>query len=171
MTNFSGRHALYRLFSADGVLLYVGITNNAARRFAEHAQAHGWWPEVADCKVEFYSDRLSLLDAEATVIRKEKPRHNVKHNQDRPAPAAAGPRIKRTDLDPDLAEVAALVPGVERHLATMAFIETWEQNVAQARAVRDDDLRALAAEHGKAAAARMAGVSLSTIKLAVGRQA
>jgi hypothetical protein len=60
-------------------------------------------------------------------------------------------------------------PGPDRLADLTAYIEQGEEKLRAARVLRDEDLRALAAKHGKAAAARMAGVSLSTIKLAVGR--
>lgn len=64
----------------------------------------------------------------------------------------------------------AMVPGVERLEAIAAYIAAGEEKIRDARGLRDADLRALAAEHGPAKTARMAGVSLSTVKLAVGRR-
>lgn len=60
-------------------------------------------------------------------------------------------------------------PGLSRIAAVAEYIEQGEAKIRDARKLRDDDLRDLAAEHGPAKAARLAGVSLSTVKLAVGR--
>lgn len=61
-------------------------------------------------------------------------------------------------------------PGLDRLADLNAYIEQGEEKIRAARVLRDEDIRTLAADHGKAAAARMAGVSLSTVKLAVGRR-
>jgi hypothetical protein len=68
-----------------------------------------------------------------------------------------------------LDELRKMSPGSDRALAIAAYIKAGEQKLRDARKLRDDDLRALAAQHGPAKAARLAKVSLSTVKLAVGR--
>jgi hypothetical protein len=72
----------------------------------------------------------------------------------------------RANLD----QIAQRPPGLERAEALSAYIKVGEEKLRAARALRDEDFRALAALHGKAGAARLAGVSLSTIKLSVGRR-
>lgn len=69
-----------------------------------------------------------------------------------------------------LDELSKRKPGPDRLADLTAYIGQGEAKIREARALRDQDLRALAEKHGKAAAARMAGVSLSTVKLAVGRR-
>lgn len=69
-----------------------------------------------------------------------------------------------------LDQLRKLPPGLKRHAALRAYIEEGEAKLRAARALCDEDLRIAAAEHGKAGAARVAGVSLSTVKLAVGRR-
>jgi hypothetical protein len=68
-------------------------------------------------------------------------------------------------------ELSKRKPGLDRLADLTAYIEQGEAKIRAARALRDEDLRKLADQHGKAAAARMARVSLSTVKLAVGRRA
>lgn len=68
-----------------------------------------------------------------------------------------------------LDDLSKRTPGAERLGALTEYIAAGESKLRDARVLRDEDLRVLAAEHGKAKAARMAGVSLSTVKLAVGR--
>lgn len=72
-------HALYRFFAEDGELLYVGITSNPARRFAQHGAAKEWWEEVAEIKMDRHSSREAVLAAERAAIIAEKPRYNVVH--------------------------------------------------------------------------------------------
>lgn len=69
-----------------------------------------------------------------------------------------------------LQELKSMKPGVPRAEAIAEYIAAGEAKLREARCLRDDDLRTLAAEHGPANAARRAGVSLSTVKLAVGRK-
>lgn len=75
--------ALYRLYSADGELLYVGIAFDAGRRFVRHQDDKDWWPLVARVAVEHLPNRPSALEAEERAIRTEGPRFNVKHNSGR----------------------------------------------------------------------------------------
>lgn len=74
------RHVLYRMFHADGDLLYVGLTKNPAARFKQHADSKDWWTTVAQITVEHFSTREELAIAEVAAIRNEHPRHNVTHN-------------------------------------------------------------------------------------------
>jgi hypothetical protein len=60
-------------------------------------------------------------------------------------------------------------PGAARAEAIAEYLAAGEAKLRDARLLRDEDLRALAAEVGKSEAARRAGVSLSTVKMAVGR--
>ncbi len=71
---------LYRLFAADGDLLYVGIAANLGRRFEQHAEQKPWWSEVVHIRLEHHASRLAALTAETRAIRDEYPRHNVVHN-------------------------------------------------------------------------------------------
>jgi hypothetical protein len=68
-----------------------------------------------------------------------------------------------------LDELRRMKPGTDRVKAITEYIEQGEAKIADARKLRDADIRALAAEHGPAQAARMSGLSLSTVKLVRGR--
>jgi hypothetical protein len=76
---FLANHVLYRLYRSDGRLLYVGMTKNLTTRIEKHARDQPWWAEVADCRVEFYSDRETLLAAETTAITTELPAYNYNY--------------------------------------------------------------------------------------------
>lgn len=84
VTEDSERTALYRLYSEDGVLLYVGITSNLERRFAQHAADKDWWPKVARREVEWYGSRRSAECAEEAAIKARIPRHNRLHSPEPP---------------------------------------------------------------------------------------
>lgn len=66
---------LYRMWGADE-LLYVGISNNAPRRFEEHAGDKSWWPQVLNVTVEHFPTRDEALAAEILAIHREFPVHN-----------------------------------------------------------------------------------------------
>ena len=72
--------ALYRLYDRAGTLLYVGISNDVHGRIRTHRMEKAWGSLIADSRIEFYATRVSALDAEATAIRRERPRFNVIHN-------------------------------------------------------------------------------------------
>lgn len=69
--------AVYRMFNLDGALLYVGISDDPKRRFAQHAHDKGWWYLVVRWTVEWYPDRASAAAEEARAIVDEAPAYNV----------------------------------------------------------------------------------------------
>jgi hypothetical protein len=71
--------ALYRLYSADGALLWVGITHSLRERLAKHAEDKPWWAEVAHKTVAWCSSQREAERAEADAIRTEEPRYNIRH--------------------------------------------------------------------------------------------
>jgi excinuclease UvrABC nuclease subunit len=73
------RTAIYRAFSPDGSLLYVGIAKNWGARWAQHAQCSPFFGGVARLDVRYMPTREEALVAEAEAIRNERPIWNVKH--------------------------------------------------------------------------------------------
>lgn len=93
---------VYRLFDAQGRLLYIGKTYNVRARLwgrGGHAHTKPWWPEVASVTATEYRTEEAALDAEAWAIRREKPLHNV----ERPHPRT--PRAPRR-LGVELLQIA-----------------------------------------------------------------
>jgi len=72
-----GLTCLYRLYSSDGTLLYVGVANDPIRRMKEHRANRDWFGEVAGIRFETHATRREAEDAEAEAIRAEHPRHNI----------------------------------------------------------------------------------------------
>lgn len=72
-----GRTALYRLYDANGTLLYVGITTNPRQRWTEHAMSKAWWDEVCSKTVEWFEVRIEAARAEAVAVRVERPMWNL----------------------------------------------------------------------------------------------
>jgi len=68
---------LYRMYDANDVLLYVGITSRGARRFAEHAADKPWWRHVDRIDLEHHRTREQVENAERIAIASERPLHNV----------------------------------------------------------------------------------------------
>lgn len=92
-------HYLYRLFDAQGDLLYVGITYDLLGRFYRGYPGAGdkgphcakyWWAEVDRVTVETYQDGRQAESAEFWAIEEEAPRYNARggvlHHEDRPEP-------------------------------------------------------------------------------------
>lgn len=88
-------HALYRLYTDGGQLLYVGITVDPGARFAQHRASKAWWHDVAGISIERYPDRRTAFAAEARAIEVENPLHNVVRpslaNKRRAAPSPRPP--------------------------------------------------------------------------------
>ena len=73
----SDRTSLYRHFDADGILLYVGISNNHIRRTFEHDAASPWFWAVSRIDVTHFETRREALEAEARAIAAERPLNNI----------------------------------------------------------------------------------------------
>jgi hypothetical protein len=74
------RTALYRHWSAQGELLYVGISMSAAARTAQHSKSARWFEQVHSITVEFFDTREEASAAERIAIVTERPRFNVAMN-------------------------------------------------------------------------------------------
>lgn len=73
-----GAHsAVYRIFNAEGELLYVGCTRSMPQRWRCHARTQPWWSEVASWANQWYVTRAEALLIEECAIRTENPRYNV----------------------------------------------------------------------------------------------
>mgnify|MGYP003404843917 CR=1 FL=1 len=72
---------LYRLYSASGVLLYVGIADNIPSRLKQHSKDKPWWPEVTSTAFQQFATRAEAEAAEKAAIQTERPVHNVVHNR------------------------------------------------------------------------------------------
>ena len=87
-------HFLYFLWNAAGELLYVGETDNLARRFAEHQRDKrkiSWWHEVARQTFQTYDSRMLAKMAESDAIATMNPRYNERGKTVRSNLSAAHP--------------------------------------------------------------------------------
>lgn len=80
--------ALYRLYDANDVLLYIGITWNPDWRLERHLLDKEWMHLVARRTVEWHPTRPAALAAEAAATASEKPLHDSSwrrtNNDDKP---------------------------------------------------------------------------------------
>lgn len=70
---------VYRAYSPQGALLYVGMTLDPSRRLADHGDSTRWWGEVKTIKVEQLPNLEAAQTAERLAIKREHPRYNVVH--------------------------------------------------------------------------------------------
>lgn len=70
-------HILYRFYTAEDDLLYVGITCNPAGRFREHRGSKDWWYLVSRIELEHLDSRIALMAAERRAVAAENPIFNV----------------------------------------------------------------------------------------------
>lgn len=73
--------ALYRHFSADGRLLYVGISLQAVTRTMQHRNRARWYAEITRIDLEWFPSRSAAEHAEKLAIKAEKPLYNIIHNK------------------------------------------------------------------------------------------
>lgn len=129
---------LYRLFSASGELLYVGISlSSAMGRLRRHRADQLWWGEVAITTVEHVPrDRVKQLEIEA--IGWERPRYNKHHNPVHP-PTARGVRAQPNLVTWEhAATLLPIDPGELGFLVTVGHIRKVE--ILGAEFLRGDDI-------------------------------
>lgn len=73
--------ALYRLFDETEQLLYLGISADPGKRFAQHRSDKPWWGDIRSMTVQPMPSREAALEAEREAIKDERPLHNVVHNE------------------------------------------------------------------------------------------
>lgn len=78
---------VYRHFSEDGELLYVGVTWNVIVRSYQHSLRSRWWPLVDHIEAVAYDDRESAERAETEAIFREQPKFNRKDKERPKTPA------------------------------------------------------------------------------------
>lgn len=72
-------HALYRVFTKDGDLLYVGCSMTPLNRVTAHCKRQPWRRLIASVQVEWHETWDKAREAEAVAIRDEMPIWNVHH--------------------------------------------------------------------------------------------
>lgn len=78
-------HALYRFYSDDEVLLYVGLTMDPSKRWKAHGKEKPWWFDVKNITIERFKSRGDVEIAEIAAIKAERPLYNVQHNRSQQA--------------------------------------------------------------------------------------
>lgn len=76
-----GVTCLYRHYDRDGLLLYVGISDNPASRSEQHRANSKWYRFVVDSTEEWFDSRATADLAERAAIETERPLFNDTHNR------------------------------------------------------------------------------------------
>ena len=71
-----GKTAVYQFWSAEGELLYVGISKNFSQRVRSHIKNTEMWPAVDRAVVRFFESRMEALSEERRLILENGPRYN-----------------------------------------------------------------------------------------------
>ncbi|MFH8867145.1 GIY-YIG nuclease family protein [Streptomyces griseus] len=115
MTIHQGRTALYRLYNAEGKLLYIGISQNPDVRWGQHSTTKPWWGDVEERKVEWHETRPLAAAAEVASIEAEQPLWNSNHAT-RPTGDPDADALYE-DHRRNLEEARALLPAVREQAA------------------------------------------------------
>lgn len=73
----NGTTYLYRIYTADHELLYIGITDNITRRLGDHSKQQPWWATAHHYQLDAHPTRFAAETAERQTIRDEHPQHNI----------------------------------------------------------------------------------------------
>lgn len=76
MANRARPTAIYRLYSTDGVLLYIGKSVNPSFRWERHAEHDPWWAEVARKTLEWFDKSQAATNSYRKAVRVESPARN-----------------------------------------------------------------------------------------------
>ena len=68
---------VYRVFSHDGTLLYIGSTIDLEGRFVRHSTHSGWFREVRLITIEQHPALEAARAAEDAAIVAEDPKYNI----------------------------------------------------------------------------------------------
>lgn len=136
--------AVYRLYDAEGALLYVGSAYNPEQRSKKH-RGKEWWPEVARREDEWHPSREAAYVAETEAIAAERPAGNRISGPG----AVAAPAPKRRAATPlfALAEVDAYIDQLREETPSVRARKLTDLLVAVASAVHVDRRRALREMH------------------------
>lgn len=130
------RTAVYHLFDACGGWVYIGMTNDPARRFVEHRRDSSWWPLVDESRtvIDWYATRAEAAAMEMSLITRHRPPGNTTIRGPLPEPADWR-TCRLADWDAELARLNNLsdpVDQVRQITAAMAQLST-EQRVLRRR--------------------------------------
>lgn len=89
--------AVYRLYDADDVLLYIGSAFDPAERCKAHVR-QSWWPKVARRADEWFPHRRAAYVAEMNAIASEDAKYNRMGS-----PSYAAPESEAVQLRKELA--------------------------------------------------------------------
>lgn len=87
---------VYRIYDANDVLLYVGITNNLTIRWSEHGSKPWWRTEAHRYDVRWYPSRDVAKALEKQAIISECPKYNEVHRN----PSLPPLRVKGVPVTP-----------------------------------------------------------------------
>lgn len=78
------KHALYRHYDKSGTLLYIGISNSVLVRLSRHKHSSSWLEDAVRMDTEYFKDKPTAEREEALAIKREKPKFNIRYNNDKP---------------------------------------------------------------------------------------
>jgi excisionase family DNA binding protein len=133
----AGETTLYRFFNERGRCIYIGITEDARRRFLTHRKT-AWWREVADIEKEVFPTREAAAQAERAAIAAESPKYNVVHNSGRQEVVGTAP--PRRDYMPinEAAEYVGVCQKTIRRWISTGDLRGYRQGPRLIRVSRED---------------------------------
>jgi hypothetical protein len=120
VTDTPRRTALYRMFDAEDVLLYVGIAYSFGSRWAREAATATWYPEVQRQTVDWHPSRELAAAAEVAAIKAENPKHNVMHAR-KPPRKRRGHIGARETVGPDYDRIVTMDAATEDDAGSVPY--------------------------------------------------
>lgn len=136
--------AVYRLYAADGTLLYIGSAYAPDARWDEHRKKP-WAAKVARRSEAWFPDRAAAYAAETAAIKSELPRHNITNNPAAPPRGPLGPNPLAAFLDRRIQEVERIGDDAEAALAATQLLNECASLPSWLRAKRQECVRSIRA--------------------------
>lgn len=116
---------LYRAYSRNGTLLYIGISLSAMHRAKQHRRHSKWFQDSYLMRIESFKTRQAALQAERLAIMSEKPLFNVVYNnratEQVMVSSAAAPRQRPNSGSVSIQSLTRLIGGREARARKAAW--------------------------------------------------
>ena len=114
--------ALYWIYDADGMLIYIGVADDPPKRFAQHAQSSAWWVLAARHNLQWYGTRTEAEKAEAAAIKRHDPYFNRVHAINPPGNPVYDAGIKALCAQLGISRSVLVTTLIDRELAARGLL-------------------------------------------------
>jgi len=132
-------HYVYELSNEADELLYVGESNNWARRAREHMRDKPWASQIATVTISRYDTQRDAQIEEVRRIRSKRPSYNFVHNNHVASPPCHYKAAPVSEVELLRGRIAALE---DANAGLLRLVDEWHHDYLGMQAQRDKALQA-----------------------------